>query len=311
MRAVLSSSVTWADALIGQVSAPCKRHHALASFTTFRIGGPADVLAEPATEEQLAELIRACNQLGVAITLLGGGSNVLVGDGGIRGCVVKLGGSLASVVPEDGGRTVRAGAGAAFPVLTRMCMGLGWPGSNGWVGTPGTVGGALIMNAGSREGELGDVVKSVRLYLEDNIVELDRAACGFAYRTSGFPRGGILLSTVLHCPQADPDQAVAIQDQGKGSLSRRKQTQPRQHSAGSIFKNPPGQFAGKLIEDAGLKGTTCGGACISEVHANFIVNTGGATAKDVVTLATRAQQVVLEKTGVTLEWEVRRLGEFT
>jgi UDP-N-acetylmuramate dehydrogenase len=310
MRAAVADNASWVDALVARVSAPTRVNEPLARFTTFRIGGPADVLAEPRTDDEVAEVVAACGQLGIPLTVLGGGSNVLIGDRGVRGCVLRLTGKLGAVVVSQDGRHVSVGAGASFARVTKTCMGLGWPRSNGWVGTPGTVGGAFIMNAGSRQGEVGEVVESIRVLLDGRVKLLTRAECGFSYRHSAFPRGAVLLGGELHCDAADPALSEAIEAEGTVSLMRRKGSQPKEHSAGSIFKNPAGDFAGRLIEAAGLKGHAVGGAQVSPVHANFIVNVGGATAADVVAVADRAQAEVQQKFGVALEWEVRRLGEF-
>ncbi|MEW5849022.1 MAG: UDP-N-acetylmuramate dehydrogenase [Myxococcota bacterium] len=307
----MAESMTWVDELVSRVKARCQKNASLAPLTTFRIGGPADVLVEPSDDDEVLQALRVIRELGVPFTMLGGGSNVLIGDGGIRGVTMRLTGKLSAVVTSENGKRVDVGAGASFAKLTKACMALGWPRSNGWVGTPGTVGGAFIMNAGSREGEVGEHVESIRLIDGDEVRVLTREQCGFAYRTSAFPKGSLLLGGVLRCNHADPGKAAEIQAMASASLKRRHASQPKEHGAGSIFKNPPGDYAGRLIEAAGLKGTREGGALISPVHANFIVNAGGATARDVVTLAERCQREVMAKSGVQLEWEVRRMGEFT
>ena len=307
----MAEAHTDVEKLSTRVKAECRANVPLANLCTFRIGGPADILAEPKNDAEALELVNALADLQIPWMVLGGGSNVLIGDGGIRGCVIKLAGTLNRVVISDDGKTVDVGAGANFAKLTKTCMALGWPRSNGWIGTPGTVGGALIMNAGSREGEVGECVNSVRVISDREVVELSREQCGFVYRNSTFPKQSLLLSVKLSCNNADSSQSEHIAELARLSLQRRHKTQPKEHSAGSIFKNPPGTFAGKLLEEAGLKGRHSGGALVSPTHANFIVNTGGATARDVVTLAEECQRVVLERTGIQLEWEVKRIGEFT
>ncbi|MBI5494234.1 MAG: UDP-N-acetylmuramate dehydrogenase [Deltaproteobacteria bacterium] len=303
-------TTTWRDEYQARVKAPCRADVPLAPLTTFRIGGAADLVVEPRSEADAVEAVAVAAELAVPVTLLGGGSNVLVADRGVRGIVLRLAGRLSQVLVTDDGRRVDVGAGAPFPRLTKVCMALGWERSDGWVGTPGTVGGALVMNAGSREGEIGEVVESVRLIVDGHATTFIRAQCGFEYRKSAFPRGALILSAVLRCDSADPARAAYVEERGHQALLRRKRSQPREHSAGSIFKNPPGGSAGKLIEETGLKGARQGGAVISPVHANFIVNTGGATAADVVALAELARTRVRERTSVELEWEVRRIGEF-
>jgi UDP-N-acetylmuramate dehydrogenase len=310
MRSGVNERAAHVEQLASRIKAPSRFNVPLAPYTTFRVGGSAELFVEPRSEEEVLQLSCVLLDAAVPWTLLGGGSNVLIGDAGIRGVTVHLVGTLTRVLVRDDGRTVEAGAAANFARLTKTCMALGWPRSNGWVGTPGTVGGALVMNAGSRDGELGEVVQSVAVAVAGERVVLSRAACGFVYRNSAFPRLSIILSCQLGCAEADSSKASDIEGLAKVALQRRHSAQPKEHSAGSIFKNPPGDYAGRLIEQAGLKGMQEGGAIISPVHANFIVNLGTATAKDVVTLALQAQAAVQRQAGVVLEWEVKRIGEF-
>lgn len=283
----------------------------LAKKTTFGIGGPADLLVSPSTEAELLGVLAWARDEGVPWFLLGGGSNLLVGDLGVRGCVLQLVGELAAIRVEENGDVIAVGAGAKFPRLTRVALDLGWPPAVGWMGTPGQVGGALKMNAGTRDGEIGDVVIEVSIATPDHVERISREGCGFGYRTSRFPTRAVLTSAILRCDVRRIDEAAALDAHAKDLLKRRHATQPTQRSAGSLFKNPPGDYAGRLIEQAGLKGYTVGGAQISEVHANFVVNLGGASAADVVAVADHAQAEVKRRFGVELEWEVRRVGEFT
>lgn len=285
------------------------RNEPLASHTTFGIGGPADVLVEATTDDEVARVVRAAAHHQVPLFVLGGGSNLLVGDGGIRGVTLTLGGALAELRVVDEGLRIDVGAACTFPRLTQAALSQGWPPAVGWLGTPGQVGGALVMNAGTRQGELGDVVVEVRVAGPAGLARLPRTACGFGYRTSAFPAGAVLTGALLQCDSHKSKEVEKLTAMAQEQLTRRRATQPKQRSAGSIFKNPPGDFAGRLIEGAGLKGVAEGGARISDVHANFIVNTGGATAHDVVQLAERARTTVRQRFGVTLEWEVRRVGE--
>jgi UDP-N-acetylmuramate dehydrogenase len=282
----------------------------LAKRTTFGIGGPADLLVQAATPDDVVRVLAVSRDRGLPLFILGGGSNLLVGDRGIRGITLVLTGQLASLEVRDGGRTIEVGAGVTYPRLTRTALDLGWKPAVGWMGTPGQVGGALKMNAGTRHGEIGDTVVEVRLALPDGVQTLPKAACGFGYRTSAFPVGSVLTSTLLQCDSRQTDEMEALDAMAKELLHRRHQSQPKLRSAGSIFKNPPGDYAGRLIEACGLKGYAVGNARISEVHANFVVNAGGATAQDVVSVAEHARRSVQEKFGVALEWEVRRVGEF-
>jgi UDP-N-acetylmuramate dehydrogenase len=302
----------------------------LAKRTTFGIGGPADVLVRASSEAHVQAVLTAIAAHDVPLFVLGGGSNLLVGDGGIRGVVLTLGGDLASLAIEDGGRRIVVGCGCTFPRLTRTALDLGWPGAVGWLGTPGQVGGAILMNAGSRWGEIGSDVVEVSAVDTAGTHRFDREACSFGYRTSVFQQRGVggaeldasitsadqetrrfvLTRAILKCDNASSEKAQELDATAKELLARRHRTQPRLRSAGSLFKNPPGDFAGRLIEAAGLKGFTVGRAQVSEVHANFIVNLGGATASDVVAVAAHVQATVQQHSGVTLNWEVRRVGVF-
>lgn len=306
----------------------------LSRRTTFGIGGPADLLVIVNTEAELVRTLSVVEQQRLPLFVLGGGSNLLVGDGGIRGVVVTLKGDLAQLTVEDGGRRVVVGCGCTFPRLTRTCIDLGWPGAVGWMGTPGQVGGAVLMNAGSNRGELGTDVVEVHAVSAHGTRVYAKDACAFGYRTSIFQRAGIggalqdqpadssvtstdqeptylvLTRVILECEKFATEKAQELDAEAKELLARRHRTQPKLRSAGSLFKNPPGDFAGRLIEAAGLKGVTMGRAQVSPVHANFVVNLGGATAADVVGLANHIIATVHERFGVQLVWEVRRVGEF-
>jgi UDP-N-acetylmuramate dehydrogenase len=297
----------------------------LARRTTFGIGGPADLLVEAVSDDDVARVLAVVAAQRLPLFVLGGGSNLLVHDAGVRGVVLHLGGALAELRIADDGRRIEVGCGCSFPRLTKTCIELGWPGAEGWIGTPGQVGGALLMNAGSREGEIGDVVESVILAEPGRTRLLDREACGFRYRSSAFQRRDlatddsisfedpetrrlVLTRAILRCDKSSIEKAGELDARAKELLERRHRSQPRLRSAGSLFKNPPGDFAGRLIEAAGLKGFQVGRAQVSPVHANFVVNLGGATAADVVAVADHVAAVVRERFGVALEWEVRRVG---
>lgn len=286
------------------------RDEPMARRTTFGIGGPADVLAVARAEEDVGRVLHTAERLGVPLFVLGGGSNLLVGDGGIRGLTLTLGGALADLQVKDQGRRIDVGAGCSFARLTRAALEEGWRPALGWFGTPGQVGGALVMNAGTRDGELGDVVVEVRGATAAGPRTLTRAECGFGYRHSAFPAGLVLTAACLQCDSHQSNEAEALKVKAQELLTRRHATQPKLRSAGSLFKNPPGDFAGRLVEAAGLKGHQVGGAQISTVHANFVVNVGGATARDVLAVAERARAAVQASSGVDLQWEVRRVGEF-
>lgn len=293
------------------VDVPVERDAPMAKRTTFGIGGPADVLVKPRDEAELLRVLGAVERAQLPLFVLGGGSNLLVSDRGIRGAVLALAGELATVDVKEGGAVIEVGAGASFPRLTRTALDLGWAPAVGWMGTPGQVGGALKMNAGTRDGEIGDVVVEVRAATSATVCTLTREQAGFSYRNSRFPVGAVLTRAILRCDDRKIDEAGELDRVAKELLAKRHRTQPKLRSAGSIFKNPPGDYAGRLVEAAGLKGARHGNAQISDVHANFVVNLGGATADDVVSLAERARAEVSARFGVDLEWEVKRVGDFT
>lgn len=301
-------SIDAVDAALGSIRR--ERGALLAKKTTFGIGGPADLLVTVVDDAELQTTLRAARDHGQPVFLLGGGSNLLVGDKGIRGVTLVLGGALAALDVVDGGAGIHVGCGCTYPKLTRKALDLGWPSAVGWIGTPGTVGGALKMNAGTKHGEIGDVVVEVHAMSADGPQVFDKAACGFSYRSSAFPPRLVLTRTILRCDDRRSDEAGELDRVAKELLAKRHASQPKQRSAGSIFKNPSGDYAGRLIEAAGLKGFQVGAARISDVHANFVVNLGGARAADVVAVAEHAASAVKERFGVELEWEVRRVGEF-
>lgn len=298
-----------------------ERDAPLSRRTTMGVGGPADLLVVAREEADVVRTLAAARAQGLPVFVLGGGSNLLVGDLGIRGVVLTLSGGLASLTVLEEGAVLDVGAGVTYPRLTRTALDLGWAPAVGWLGTPGQVGGALIMNAGTRHGEIGDVVVEVRAATADGPVRFTKEECRFAYRTSRFQQealrapherslGLVLTGALLRCDDRKTDEAEALDAMAKDLLHRRHQSQPKLRSAGSIFKNPPGDFAGRLIEAAGLKGFTVGRAQVSPVHANFVVNLGGARAADVLAVAEHARATVRKKFDVDLEWEVRKVGDF-
>ena len=283
----------------------------LARHTSMRVGGPADALAMPESAAQLAEVLARTTTAGVRVTLLGGGSNVLVGDGGIRGVVVKLGRGFSAIEwSETGtGPRVRAGAAVQLGRLARAAVARGLGGLEYAEGIPGTVGGALFMNAGAYGGDLSGVVDAVEgIVPGGGCVELCGEALRFRYRRAELPRGFVVTAVAFALTH---DAVDAIRARMDDARKRRLAGQPQGNpSAGSIFKNPNGDFAGRLIEGAGLKGARAGRARISDRHANFIVNDGGARAADVKTLMDVAQREVWERSGVWLEPEVQLVGSW-
>lgn len=280
----------------------------LAPYTTLKIGGPADIIVYPHNEAELNIVLQVAHQLSLPWFILGGGSNLLISDLGVRGVVIHLAGEMESFGVSECGKEIVVGTAVSFPKLTKVALDLGFESALGWHGTPGLVGGALKMNAGGRLGEIGAVVESVRGISPLGEHVFSNAEAGFRYRNSAFPKDVILTFATLRFDGADRNKAKSLSETSKELVIRRKQTQPKQRSAGSMFKNPPGDFAGRLIEAAGLKGTRIGDAQISEVHANFLVNLKNASAADVYELSQLAQRTVFEQSGTLLEYEVKLIG---
>ncbi len=280
----------------------------MAPYTTFQIGGPADVLIEPATKEAFIEAYKILKESGVPVTVIGAGSNLLISDKGIRGAVIRLTKPFSKV--EQDGNVLTAETGVSLAKLAAKALSSGLSGLEFASGIPGSLGGAVFMNAGAYGGEMKDVVVETEYLAAGGSV---KTVCGeahqFDYRKSIFSlEGGIVLASKLQLTPGNPETIRATMQELNG---RRRDKQPLNYpSAGSFFKRPVGHFAGKLVEDAGLKGTTFGGAQISEKHAGFVINLGGATAEDVCKLMDYVKTKVFEQFGVTLEPEVRMLGEF-
>ena len=281
----------------------------LARHTSFRIGGPADLLVVPESVEELALVLRAAGGCAARVTLLGGGSNVLVGDRGVRGVVVKLGRGFARVEwhEGEGGAEVRAGAAANLGRLARAAATRGLAGLEHAEGIPGTVGGALFMNAGAYGGDVAGAAIAVEgLDASGEPAVLPREALGFRYRGAALPPRFVVTAVRFALRREDP---AAVRRRLEEVRQHRVASQPHgRANAGSIFKNPAGDHAGRLIDVVGLKGARVGRARISERHANFIVNEGGASAEDVKGLMDLAQRVVWERSGIWLEPEVRFVG---
>ncbi len=292
--------------LARNVSGEVRRNEPMAKHTSFRIGGPADVYVVCETTADVAETLAVLTEEHVPYTTLGKGTNLLVSDEGYRGAVVVLGKQFKKHL-RDGNR-LEAGAACILAYVVQDALAQGLGGMEFAVGIPGTVGGALAMNAGSREQWIGAMTESVTLFVPgDGLVRVRGDEIRWAYRTSGLRERGVILESVLRLSPADP---VQIRSEMEASLSRRRQTQPiGVASAGSVFVNPEGDSAGRLIESAGLKGMRLGGACVSNVHANFIVNDGGATAADVLGLVGKIQMTVKDTYGIDLKPEIRFLGE--
>ncbi|HEX6130668.1 MAG TPA: UDP-N-acetylmuramate dehydrogenase [Actinomycetota bacterium] len=295
------------EQLAGTLGGRLRALEPLARHTSYRIGGPADLLALPDTAAELAIVVRTCREAGVPLTLLGAGSNLLVGDGGMPGVVVKLGPGFRRVTWRADG--VVAGAGALLGKLARAAAARGLAGLEAAEGIPGTVGGAVVMNAGAYGWETGDVLAEVEGVDErGRLRTLARSDFVFHYRRTELPPGLVVTSATF---ALGPDDPAAIAARLGAVRDRRVASQPHGASnAGSIFKNPGDDHAGRLIEAVGLKGRRIGRARVSERHANFIVNDGGATAADVQALMSEAQRTVWERSGVWLEPEIRLVGRW-
>ena len=284
------------------VAEPMKNH------TTFRIGGPADALALPKTPEEVAEVVRFCHEHAQSYYVLGNGSNLLVSDEGYRGLVLQLYRNFNDI--QVNGETITVQSGAMLAAVARTAYQTGLTGLEFASGIPGTIGGAVVMNAGAYGGEMKNVLKEVTvLTKEGEVLVIPAKALELGYRTSVIPKNGwIVLGAVLQLKKGDQEQILARMEELK---EQRITKQPLDlPSAGSTFTRPEGYFAGKLIMDAGLRGFTVGGAQVSEKHCGFVVNRGNATAADVWELICEVKRRVKEMTGVELEPEVKLLGDF-
>ena len=271
----------------------------LSRHTSFQIGGPAERMAAPENETELLELV-----LQKPAAIIGAGTNLLVRDEGISGLVVKIGAEMADISIE--GNILTAQAGARLSQIAMAAMRAGLSGLEFAAGIPGTVGGAVVMNAGAYGGEIKDVLLDARVIADGGIKTLTNEQLEFGYRKSLAMEKGYIIAGARFL--LTPDSPEAISARMRELAQKRRDKQPLEMpSAGSTFKRPEGHFAGALIEGAGLKGFSVGGAQVSEKHAGFVVNTGGATCADVLGLIEKVQSVVREKYGIELEMEVRVL----
>jgi UDP-N-acetylmuramate dehydrogenase len=278
----------------------------LKRYTAWKIGGPADALLEPGNTDELIEAIKKAREHGIPVTVLGGGTNVLVRDGGIRGLTIRLAKSLKGVEIE--GVRVVADAGALYPVLANTTAGRGLGGLEFATGIPGTVGGAVYMNAGAYGSETTEVLDWADVYQDGAVVRMENADLALSYRRSilhDHPDWVVLRAGYTLAP-GDPGELRA---RIKEFRTQRMDGSPNRPSCGSTFKRPPGDFPGRVIEAAGLKGTRVGQVEVSPVHANYFVNLGGATAREALELMALVREKVREKLGVELEPEVRVLGD--
>ena len=278
------------------------RHH-----TTFKIGGPADLFVEPTTMAELSFALRTIHEFDVPVTIIGCGSNILVKDGGIRGAVVSV--RHMTQIMDCNDNVLCIGSGYMLKDASEFAWENGLTGLEFAIGIPGTLGGAVFMNAGAYDGEMSHVVTAVRAVdFQGNIKEYDASHLDFAYRHSIFHDNHEVIGEVIMTLK--PGDKAAIKARMDELTEKRESKQPLEFaSAGSTFKRPPGYFAGTLIEQTGLKGLSVGDAQVSHKHAGFVINTGSASAKDVLDLIAEVQRRVYDQHGVHLEPEVRMIGE--
>ncbi|MFR8869454.1 UDP-N-acetylmuramate dehydrogenase [Paraclostridium sordellii] len=280
---------------------PMKNH------TSFKVGGPADFLLKPKTEDEIKRLIEFLKNENIPYIVVGNGSNLLVKDGGIRGVVIKIADNFNKFEIED--TKIVAQSGALLSFMGKAILNKSLTGFEFAAGIPGTLGGAIAMNAGAYGGEMKDIVKSVRLMdSKGNIIELSNKEMEFEYRRSLISKSDyIVLSAIIELKEGNFDEIKGyMKELTKSRVTKQPLNLP---SAGSTFKRPEGHFAAKLIEDSGLKGLTLGGARVSEKHSGFVVNIGDAKAKDIIELINVVKSTVYSKFGVMLEEEVKILGD--
>lgn len=275
----------------------------LAPYTTFRIGGVADYLVEPVDAEDLLSLVRYCRKRSMPYHVMGNGSNILISDEGIRGVVINLESGFNYLRRYNGG--VLAGAGVKMAKFVDFCIENSYAGVEMIAGIPATIGGALVMNAGCYGGETSTYVTEVQVIRDDRIMSLTKEQCGFVYRGSGL-KSTVIMQARFTLPHGEKAELLRLR---KNHMIHRNQTQPVEiPNAGCIFKNPDGFKAAILIEECGLKGERLGGALVSPKHSNFIVNTGNATANDVLGLVKMVRDAVKKSNGVELELEIKLVG---
>ena len=283
----------------------CLMNESLKKHTTYGIGGPADLMIFPKSKQDLIKVIEIINENKIQLTILGSGSNVLVSDNGIRGAVISLKNSLKKIEVDD--NILYAECGTMLGKIVKHAVKNNLIGLENLNGVPGTLGGALIMNAGAWGGEISENLVHVEIMNSKNeIQKIQKKDLNFSYRQSSFNKDDILLSAKFNLKKADKD---IIKENFIEAQSGRKKSQPlNKRSAGSLFKNPKNNSAGKLLDEAGLKGFSIGDAKISEKHANFFINDGDATSKDMLMLIKKAHKEVKDKFNVNLSLEVKLMG---
>ncbi len=284
------------------------RNRYLAPYTTFRVGGPASLFLTVNNRYELLEVLGIFGEQVCSFFILGGGSNLLISDRGFPGAVVSLAQDFSYVRKEDS--NLVAGAATRLGRCTKFAQEVGLRGLAFTAGIPGTLGGAIAVNAGAYGSSIGDVLRNARIVSLENGKEMiiSKKDCGFSYRSTNISGKTVITEAILDLKEDNPDNVLK---EIRELLDRRKKTQPiGMYTAGSIFKNPPGEYAGKLIEEADCKGVSIGDAFVSDVHANFIVNRGKASSQDIYNLIRLVQERVYEKTDIVLEMEIVTLGKF-
>jgi UDP-N-acetylmuramate dehydrogenase len=290
--------------LLPQLRGRLLANQSLAELTWFRVGGPAQVMFMPEDENDLAYVLRNLAR-DIPMSVLGAGSNTIVRDGGIEGVVVRLGRGFNEITIEQNHR-VRSGTAALDLMVSRAAQQAGIAGLAFLSGIPGTIGGALRMNGGAYGGETKDVLVEARgVNRAGDVRTFTNADMGFSYRHCSVPEDVIFTSALFQGRPGNPDEIAAEMDAIK---QKREASQPRNRTGGSTFKNPPGHSAWKLVDEAGCRGLRVGDAQVSELHSNFLINLGNATAADIETLGETVRARVKEKSGIDLEWEIKRVG---
>ena len=295
------------DVFYGCTARPLLIDEPMSRHTSFKIGGPADLMAMPSNEEELCKLLKRAVEHNVSVTLVGNGSNLLVRDKGIRGLVIKLGNMLNSIEADE--NSITFGSGVSLALASKKAADLGFTGMEFAVGIPGSIGGAVYMNAGAYDGEMANVVTAVRTVdSQGNVKVLSKDEMCFGYRKTVLQGSDLIVTAVtVSMPKGEVSEILAkMADFSQRRISKQPLELP---SAGSMFKRPPGYFAGTLIDQTGLKGYTVGGAQVSTKHAGFVVNISGATAADVLQLIKDVQDKVMAEHGVMLHPEVLIIGE--
>lgn len=295
------------DVFYGCTARPLLIDEPMSRHTSFKIGGPADLMAMPSNEEELCKLLKRAEEHNVPVTLVGNGSNLLVRDKGVRGLVIKLGNMLNSIEADE--NSITFGSGVSLALASKKAADLGFTGMEFAVGIPGSIGGAVYMNAGAYDGEMSNVVTAVRTVDSQGKVKvLSKDEMCFGYRKTALQGSDLIVTAVtVSMPKGEVSEILAkMADFSQRRISKQPLELP---SAGSMFKRPPGYFAGTLIDQTGLKGYTVGGAQVSTKHAGFVVNNGGATAADVLQLIKDVQDKVRAAHNVELHPEVLIIGE--